>query len=80
VKKVVLMISRSCSKIGHIRSKNRSQEIKIEEACYHSSGCSFDPNFMEIGQESSRPSLNIGRLRSKTRSHCPNMEKTFLTH
>jgi hypothetical protein len=38
----------------------------------HSSGCSFHPNFLEIGQEGflmiSRSSSNMGYLWSKTRS------------
>jgi hypothetical protein len=50
-RKVVLIISRSSMKIDHLRSKTRSQELKIEKACEHSSGCSFDPNILEICQE-----------------------------
>jgi hypothetical protein len=33
VRKVVLMISRSSSKMGYLGSKTRSQELKIEKAC-----------------------------------------------
>jgi hypothetical protein len=33
VRRVVLMNSRSSLKMGHIRSKSRSQELKIEKAC-----------------------------------------------
>jgi hypothetical protein len=42
---------RSSSKMGHIGSKTRSQELKIEKDCKHSSGCSFDPNILEFVQE-----------------------------
>jgi hypothetical protein len=49
--KVVLMISRSSSKIGHVWSKTRSQKLKIDNFSLHSSGCSFDPNILEICQE-----------------------------
>jgi hypothetical protein len=45
------MISRSSLKIDHVGSKTRSKELKIEKACLHSSGCSFDPNILEICQE-----------------------------
>jgi hypothetical protein len=45
------MISRSSSKMGHLRSKTRSQELKIDKACLHSTGCSFDSNILEICQE-----------------------------
>jgi hypothetical protein len=31
--------------------KTRSQELKKDKSCKHSSGCSFDPNIMEINQE-----------------------------
>jgi hypothetical protein len=51
VRKVVLMIFRSSSKMGHVRSKTRPQELKIENACKHSSGYSFDSNILEICQE-----------------------------
>jgi hypothetical protein len=33
VRKVVLMISRSSSKMDHVQSKTRPQELKIEKAC-----------------------------------------------
>jgi hypothetical protein len=45
------MFSRSSSKIGHLPSKTRSQEQKIEKACLNSSGCSFRTNILEICQE-----------------------------
>jgi hypothetical protein len=51
VRKVVLIISRSRSKMGYLRLKTTSQELKIEKACKRSSGCSIDLNFLEICQE-----------------------------
>jgi hypothetical protein len=51
VRKVVLMISMSSSKMGYLRSKTRSQELKIEKSFQHCSGCSFDPDILEICQE-----------------------------
>jgi hypothetical protein len=50
VRKVVLMISRSSSKIGHVWSKTRSQELK-KENLFNTCGSSFDPNYLQIGQE-----------------------------
>jgi hypothetical protein len=47
----VSMKYRSSSKMGHLRSKIGSQELKIEKACEHSSGCSSDPNILDICQE-----------------------------
>jgi hypothetical protein len=37
--------------MGHTRPKTRSEELKVEKACKHSSGCSFDPNILEIDQD-----------------------------
>jgi hypothetical protein len=51
MRKIVLMISRSRANMGHLWSKTRSQELKIEKSCKCSSGCSFDPNILEIDQE-----------------------------
>jgi hypothetical protein len=45
------MVSRSSSKKGHLRSKTMPQELKKVKACKHSSGCSFEPNILEICQE-----------------------------
>jgi hypothetical protein len=45
------MISRSNSKMGYLRLKTRSQELEIEKACKHSSGCSIDSNILDICQE-----------------------------
>jgi hypothetical protein len=51
VRKIVLMTSRSTLKMGHLWIKTRSQELKLEKSCSHSSGCSLDPNTMEIDQK-----------------------------
>jgi hypothetical protein len=48
---VVVMISSLNSKMGYFESKTRSQELKIEKAFLHSSGCSFDPDIIEICQD-----------------------------
>jgi hypothetical protein len=62
-------------------SKIRSQELKIEKDCKHSSGCSFDQNFLEISQKIvlmiSRSGSNMGHLSSKTRSQELKIEKSF---
>jgi hypothetical protein len=51
VRMFVSMQSRTSSKMGHLGSKTRSQELKIAKVCQHSSGCSFDPNILKICQE-----------------------------
>jgi hypothetical protein len=37
--------------MGHLGSKTKSQELKIEKACLHSIGCSINTNILEICQE-----------------------------
>jgi hypothetical protein len=38
--------------MGHLRSKIRTQDLKIGKSCKRSSGCRFYPNVLEICQES----------------------------
>jgi hypothetical protein len=51
VRKVVLIISRSSSKMGHPRSKNRSQKLKIDFFYNTVVAPGFDPNIQEICQK-----------------------------
>jgi hypothetical protein len=74
VKKVVLIISRSCLKMGHLLSKTRSQELKIEKNLVNTL---VDAVFIQISLKSvrkvvlmiSRCTTNIGHSWSKTRSY-----------
>jgi hypothetical protein len=58
--------------MGNLPSKTRSQELKIEKSCQHSSSCSFDAKILEICQEGclmiSSSTSKMGYLGSKTRS------------
>jgi hypothetical protein len=72
------MISKSCSKIGHVRPKARSQELKIENTLVAAVLNQIFWKFVrKVVLMISKSTLNMGRLRSKIRSHCPNMEIHF---
>ena len=45
---LILIKSRSSSKLGHVVSKTRLQGQIIEKSCEDSRGHSFDPNFMKL--------------------------------
>jgi hypothetical protein len=84
VRKVVQIISRSSSKMGHVRSKTRSQKLKIEKNLYTVVATVLIQIFWKFVKKVvlmiSRSSSNMGRLQSKITknwSHCPNMENLF---
>ena len=69
---LILIISRSVSKLGHVRSKTRSLGQIFEKPCVRSRVHSFVSNVMELSQNViiiiSRSSLKLGHVGSKTRS------------
>ena len=70
---LIIIISRSDSKLGHVGSKTRSLGQILEKSCVHSRRHSFDPSFMKLCQNVSHHSIWVkfktGSFRSKTRSH-----------
>jgi hypothetical protein len=81
VKNVVLMFSGSSAKIGHVWSKTRSQELKIEFFFNTLVAAVLIQISWKLVRKVvlmiSRSSLNMGCVQSKIRSHCPNMEKSL---
>ena len=69
---LMIIISRSILKLGHVESKTRSLDQILEKPCVLSKRHSFDPKFMKLCQivnhHISRSSLKLGHVRSKTRS------------
>ena len=47
---LIIKISRSSSKLGHVGSKTRSLGQILEKPCVHSRGHSFDHKFMKVCQ------------------------------
>ena len=68
---LILIISRSSSKLGHVRSKTRSLDQILEKLCVHSGVHSFVSNVMTFVRMLiiiiSRSSLKLGHVGSKTR-------------
>ena len=68
---LILIISRSSSKLGHVRSKSRSLDQILEKLCVHSGVHSFVSNVMTFVRMLiiiiSRSSLKLGHVGSKTR-------------
>ena len=50
IRMLVIIISRSGSKLGHVGSKTRSLGQILEKACIHSGGHRFDHKFMKLCQ------------------------------
>jgi 1,4-dihydroxy-2-naphthoate octaprenyltransferase len=71
-RKVGLMISRSSLKMGHLRSKTRSQQLKIEKFVNTLVAAVLIQIFWKLVRKVvlmiSRSSSKMGYLRSKTRS------------
>ena len=69
---LIIIISRSSSKLGHLGSKTRSLGQILEKPCVHSRGHSFDHKFRKFVRMLiiiiSRSSSKLGHLGSKTRS------------
>ena len=47
---LMIIIARSCSKLGHVGSKTRSLGQILEKRAVHSNRHSFDPKFMKLCQ------------------------------
>ena len=47
---LIIILSRSSSKLGHVGSKTRSLGQIIEKPCVHSRGHSFDSKLMKLYQ------------------------------
>ena len=47
---LIIIISRSDSKLGHVRSKIRSLGQILEKPCVHPRGLSFDSKFTKLYQ------------------------------
>ena len=47
---LIIIMSRSCSKLGHVGSKTRSLGQILEKPCVHSRGHSFHSNIMKLKQ------------------------------
>ena len=79
IRMLVIIISRSSSKLGHVGSKTRSLDHILEKPYVHSKVHSFDPNFMNFVRLQiiiiSRSSLKLGHVGSKTRSVGQILEK-----
>ena len=71
VRMLILIISRSNSKLCHVRSKTRSLDQILEKLCVHSGVHSFVSNVMTFVRMLiiiiSRSSLKLGHVGSKTR-------------
>ena len=68
---LIIIISRSSSKLGYVRSKTRSLDQILENLCVHSGVHSFVSNVMTFVRMLiiiiSRSSLKLGHVGSKTR-------------
>ena len=50
IRMLIIIISRSSLKLGHVGSKTRSLDQILEKPCVHSKEHSFDPKFMKLCQ------------------------------
>ena len=79
IEMLMIIISRSNLKLGHVGSKTRSLGQIFEKPCVHSKRHSFDPKFMKLCQNviiiMSRSSSKLGHVGSKTRSLGQILEK-----
>ena len=71
IRMLMIIISRSPFKLGHVGSKTRSLGQILEKPCVHSKGHRFDHKFMKLCQNvnhcKSRSDLKVGHVGSKTR-------------
>ena len=79
---LMIIISMSSSKLGHVGSKTRSLGQILEKPCVHSRGHSFDSKFMKLIRMLmiiiSRSGSKRGHVGSKTRSLGQILEKPFV--
>ena len=56
---LIIKMSRSSSKLGHVGSKTRSLGQILEKPCVHSRGHSFDPKFMKLCQNVNHQNVQV---------------------
>ena len=61
VRMLILIISRSSSKLGHVRSKTRSLDQILEKLCVHSRVHSLVSNVMKLCQN-----VNLGQVETRS--------------
>ena len=81
--KLIIIISRSSWKLGHVGSKIRLLGQILEKPCVHSRGHSCNLKFMKLCQNVnliiiSRSGLKLSHVGSKTRSLGQILEKSFV--
>ena len=59
IRMVMIIISRSSSKLGHVGSETRSLGQILEKPCVHSRGHSFDLKFMKAWQILNRHNILV---------------------
>ena len=76
---LIIIMSRSRLKLGHVGSKTRCLGQILKKLCVHSRGHSFDSKFMKLIRmlmiKIYRPSLKLGHVESTTRSLDQILEK-----
>ena len=56
---LIIIISRSSSKLGLVGSKTRSLGQILEKPCIHSKEHSFDPTFMKVCQNVNHHNIKV---------------------
>ena len=56
---LIIIISRSSSKLGYVGSKTRSLGQILEKPCVHSRGHSFDSKFMKLNQNANDHNIKV---------------------
>ena len=81
VRMLILIISRSSLKLGHVRSKTRLLGHTLEKPCVHFGVHSFVSNVMKLARMFiiiiSRSGLKLGHVGSKTMSLGQILEKPY---
>ena len=79
---LIIIMSRSNSKLGHVESKTRSLGQILEKPCVHSRWYSFDSKFMKLYHNVNdyhiKSSSKLGYVGLKTRSLGQILEKCFV--
>ena len=62
---LMIIMSRSRSKLGHVGSKTRSLGQILEKPCVHSRGHSFDSKLMKLNQNANdHNTMYLGQVRN----------------
>ena len=56
---LMIILSRSSSKLGHVGSKTRSLGQILEKPCVHSRGHRFDRKFMKLCQNDNHQNVEV---------------------